>query len=119
MHIGADGRDQILGLEQRVPQGPTYASTCPGLTLLLPAGRRAVPALVEVVWDGLLFIPALQGMHGDRAGGNEKSSPKPALTKTSTVFTRSAMALKAMAPALDIEKLSSPYHPRRPGAPVI
>ena len=83
------------------------------------AGRRAVPALVEVVWDGLLFIPALQGMHGDRAGGNEKRSPKPALTKTSTVFTRSAMALKAMAPALDIEKLSSPYHPRRPGAPVI
>lgn len=83
------------------------------------AGRWAMPALGEVCWDGLPRIPALQEVHVDRAGGNEKSSPKPVLTTTSTDFTRSAMALKARAPALDIEKLPSPCHPGRPGAPVI
>lgn len=63
------------------------------------AGRQAMPALVEVGWNGLLHIPVLQGMHVDRAGGNDENPLKPELkTKTSTDFIRSAMALNARPP---------------------
>lgn len=78
---------------------------------------KASPAIGWVGWPSP--YPCPQGMHVGRSGDNAKSSPKLVLTKPSTDFTRSAMALKARAPALDIEKLPLPYHPGRYGVSVM
>lgn len=87
------------------------------------AGRRAMPALAQDGWIGLLNIPVLQRLLGSSwtlqltdsmltgRQDNDKSSLKPVLARTSTDIARSAMALRAWTLALVIGKLPYSIHP--------